>query len=98
MAADSSTHDNDIEDAMDGGVGAHRRRTDGRLRAAMLADGQQRFPWWLPLPGIAVAATWAAYMSATGGGALLDTLLWPGAPIFVATTVTTYFGWRLDLD
>lgn len=102
MAADEQTPTDDIEghqgDDDEHALGVSRHRTDGRLRAAMLADGQQRFPWWLPLPGLAVSATWAAYMSATGGVPLFATLLWPGVPIFVATTVTTYFGWRLDLD
>lgn len=97
MTADGSTHGDPSEDA-ESGVGANRHRTDGRLRSAMLADGQQRFPWWLPLPGLALAGTWAAYISATDSAPLAAALLWPGAPIFVATTVTTYFGWRLDLD
>src|SRR5262245_52244811 len=93
----------DIEDEADESddfvaVGRRRRPNDGRLRDPMLTDGQQRFPWWLPLPGIALAGTWAAYSNATGSSAFLDTLLWPGAPIFVVTTLTTYFGWRLDLD
>ena len=90
MAADGSTSGD--------GRGDDKRQRDGRLRSPMLADGQQRFPWWLPLPGLALAATWAAYLRATGAGAFLDTLLWPGAPIVVATTLTAYLGWRLDLD
>jgi hypothetical protein len=75
---------------------------DGRLRSAMLEDGQPAFPWWLPFPGLALALVWAAYQAAgaeDGAGAmLLETLLWPGVAIFVLTTVTAYFGWRLDLD
>jgi hypothetical protein len=77
-------------------------RADGSLRSAMLEDGQPWLTWWLPLPGIALAALWAAYQAAAGegdaGGTLLRTLAWPGAAIFVVTTITTYFGWRLDLD
>lgn len=100
MTSETSTHDDaiDADEDEDDGAPPSRHRTDGRLRAAMLVDGDPRFPWWLPLPGLAVAGTWAAYMSATDAAPLLDTLLWPGAPIFLATTVTTYFGWRLDLD
>lgn len=98
MTTDQHTNDDLEGDDDDHAVGVSRHRTDGHLRSPMLADGQQRFPLWLPVPGIAVAATWAAYMSATGGVPLLTTLLWPGAPIFLVTTVTTYFGWRLDLD
>jgi hypothetical protein len=75
---------------------------DGRLRSAMLEDGQPSFPWWLPLPGTAFALLWAAYQAASSeggaGAAFLETLLWPGAAIFVLTTVISYFGWRLDLD
>ena len=77
-------------------------RADGSLRSAMLDDGQARLTWWLPLPGIALAGLWAGYQAAAGGGdaaaMLLRTLVWPGAAIFVVTTITTYFGWRLDLD
>jgi len=79
-----------------------RRSGDGRLRSAMLADGQPSFPWWLPIPGIALALVWAAYQGVSAeegaGTEFLSTLLWPGAAIFVLTTVTSYFGWRLDLD
>lgn len=75
---------------------------DGALRSAMLEDGQPAFPWWLPLPGVVLAVAWAAYRAAgaeeDGGGVLLETLLWPGLAIFLLTTATTYFGWRLDLD
>lgn len=75
---------------------------DGTLRSAMLEDGQPSFPWWLPLPGVLLTLAWAAYRAVgaeeDGGSVLLETLLWPGLAIFVLTTVTTYFGWRLDLD
>lgn len=75
---------------------------DGRLRPAMLDDGQPALTWWLPFPGIVLALVWAAYQAVSaedGAGAeFLNTLLWPGAAIFVLTTVTAYFGWRLDLD
>jgi hypothetical protein len=74
----------------------------GRLRSAMLEDGQPAFPWWLPLPGVLLALLWAAYQGVSAedgaGAAFFSTLLWPGAAIFVLTTVTSYFGWRLDLD
>ena len=74
----------------------------GRLRSAMLADGQPAFPWWLPLPGVALAVVWAAYQGVSAedaaGAEFVNTLLWPGAAIFVLTTITSYFGWRLDLD
>ncbi|MEZ4553876.1 MAG: hypothetical protein AB7L91_03810 [Dehalococcoidia bacterium] len=75
---------------------------EGSLRPAMLDDGQPAFPWWLPLPGVLLAAAWAAYRAAgaedDGSSVLLETLLWPGAAIFVLTSLTAYFGWRLDLD
>ena len=76
--------------------------SDGRLRSAMLQDGQPALTWWLPFPGVVLALIWAAYQAVSaqdGAGAeFLGTLLWPGAAIFVLTTVTAYFGWRLDLD
>ncbi len=77
-------------------------RNDGRLRSANLDDGQPALTWWLPLPGIALALVWAAYQAVSADepdtAPLLDALVWPGAAIFVITTVTAYFGWRLDLD
>ena len=80
-----------------------QRGSDGRLRPAMFDDDEEpRFPWWLPLPGIGLAAVWAAYQGvAADGPAVTEAaarLLWPGLPIFLVTTVTAYFGWRLDLD
>ena len=72
------------------------------LRSALVDDEDPRFPWWLPLPGLALAAVWAAYVATTGDGpalaALLGSLLWPGAAIFVLTTLATFFGWQLDID
>lgn len=92
MAADES-HIGDGE----GDEGA-----EGALRSAMLDDGQPSFPWWLPAPGLLLTVAWAAYRAVSaeedGGSVFLETLLWPGLAIFVLTTVTTYFGWRLDLD
>jgi hypothetical protein len=80
----------------------HEGPTDGRLRSAMLDDGQPTVTWWLPLPGVALALTWAGYQAVSasqpGLDVLLQTLLWPGAAIFVITTLVTFFGWRLDLD
>jgi len=77
-------------------------RDDGTLRSAMLDDGQPAFPWWLPVPGALLTLAWAAYRAVSaeedGSAVLFETLLWPGLAIFMLTTVTTYFGWRLDLD
>jgi hypothetical protein len=88
--------------AAEGSHEAADERRKGRLRSAMLNDGQPWLVWWLPLPGVALAALWAAYAAISGGDeagiAFVRTLAWPGLPIFLATTVTTYFGWRLDLD
>lgn len=81
------------------------------LRTALVNDDDPRFPWWLPLPGLTLALTWAGYSAATttataaavGGAAsplaeLVATLLWPGAAIFVLTTGATWFGWQLEID
>ena len=97
MTQDTDPRDetNEAEDGADG-------PNDGRLRSAMLDDGQPGLTWWLPIPGIAVALTWAAYQAVSaaepGINALLATLWWPGSAIFLVTTLVTYFGWRLDLD
>ena len=83
-------------------AGAVDDGSDGRLRSAMLKDGQPSFPRWIPLPGVVLALVWAAYqgVSAEDGASaqFVSTLLWPGIAILVLTTVTAYFGWRLDLD
>jgi hypothetical protein len=74
----------------------------GRLRSAMLHDGQAAFPLWLPLPGFVAALVWALYQAVTsdagGPGEFAAQLAWPGIAIFVALTAVAYFGWRLDLD
>ena len=72
------------------------------LRSALVDDEDPRFPWWLPLPGLALAFVWAAYEATTGEGsavaALMGSLLWPGTAIFLLTTLATFFGWQLDID
>ena len=68
------------------------------LRHALVSDDDPRFPRWLPLPGIVLAAGWAAFSAATGGAAFLPMLLWPGAGIFALTTVACWLGWQLELD
>lgn len=72
------------------------------LRSALVDDEDPRFPWWLPLPGLALAFVWAAYEATTGDGSavatLLGKLLWPGVPIFLLTSLATFFGWQLDID
>ena len=74
----------------------------GRLRSPLLTDGQPNFHWWLFLPGVGVAVLWALYGAVTAEadatGRLLDQLLWPGIPIFVAATAAAWLGWRLDID
>jgi hypothetical protein len=68
-------------------------------RKVLVDDKDPRLPWWVPLPGLAVAGGWAGYEGVMGGGSLfLDTLLWPGAGIFVLVTIATFLGWQLDID
>ena len=68
------------------------------LRGALVDDGDPRFPLWLPIPAILVTAGWALYDATAAGGDFLPTLLWPGAAIFVGTTIATWLGWQLDID
>jgi hypothetical protein len=67
------------------------------LRQALVDDDDPRFPIWLPLPGLALAAGWALY-EASGGGSFLPTLLWPGTAIFVGGMLAAWLGWQLDID
>ena len=101
MAANTNPQDDPTDDALDD-EDLNGEASDGRLRSAMLDDGQPGVTWWIPIPGILVALTWAAYQAVSaeepGLDALLQTLTWPGAAIFLVTTLVTYFGWRLDLD
>src|SRR5688572_18130906 len=76
------------------------------LRTALVNDDDPRFPWWLPLPGLALALAWAGYRAASSAAVagadplatLLETLLWPGLGIFVLTSAATWFGWQLEID
>ena len=70
------------------------------LRWALVNDDDPRFPWWLPLPGLALAASWAGFEGITGGGVavFLSMLLWPGGGLFLLTTVAVFLGWQLDID
>ncbi len=102
MAADEHDETQGDESGEHEAFGRRRERNDGRLRSAMLDDGQPWLPWWIAVPGVALALGWAAYHGVTadepGLAPFLATLTWPGIPIFIVTTITTYFGWRLDLD
>jgi hypothetical protein len=88
----------------EGGDGAASSPTGARelLRSALVDDEDPRFPWWLPLPGIALALGWGAWqaVSADGGGAgaFLGALVWPGPAILALATLATFFGWQLDID
>ena len=72
------------------------------LRAALVNDEDPRFPWWLLLPGIALALGWGAWQAANADGstsnAFLDALVWPGLLILALATLATFFGWQLDID
>ena len=68
------------------------------LRHALVDDDDPRFPRWLPLPGITLAAGWAAFTAATAGADFLYAALWPGAGIFALTTLATWLGWQLELE
>ena len=87
-----------------GGEGERKRTLPGPrdlARQALVDDKDPRLPWWLPLPGLAVAAGWAGYdavVIGVGGSPFLETLLWPGAAIFVLVTIAAFLGWQLDID
>jgi len=67
------------------------------LRQALVDDEDPRFPRWLPLPGILLAASWAGYQAVAGDAGVLDTA-GISAAIFAVTTLATWFGWQLEID
>lgn len=67
------------------------------LRQALVDDEDPRFPRWLPLPGLALGAGWAAYQATVGDAGVLPTLGIGGA-IFVGTTLAAWLGWQLEID
>lgn len=80
------------------------------LRHALVNDDDPRFPWWLAVPGLALAVLWAGYRAAVASATpelavavaplevFLTTLLWPGVAIFVLASVATWAGWQLEID
>jgi hypothetical protein len=91
------------------GVVSERRRTEQQqgtgglnaraiLRGALVDGEDPRFPWWLPLPGLVAAVTWAAFQASVGASDFLPTLAWPGTGIVALVTLVTWFGWQLDID
>ncbi len=68
------------------------------IRDALVDDDDPRFPVWLPVPGIALAAGWALYAAAAAEGSFVPTLIWPGLAIFLGATLATWLGWQLDID
>jgi hypothetical protein len=94
-AGDQATEESDASEQPVGPAGSGAGEL---LRDALVDDDDPRFPIWLPLPGIAATAGWALYDANVGTGAFLPALLWPGAGIFVLTTLATWLGWQLDID
>ncbi len=68
------------------------------LKQALVDDDDPRVPRWLPLPGIALALGWAGFTAATAGADFVGAVIWPGAGIFLLTTVATWLGWQLELE
>ena len=108
MTTDRGIEDvEELEEPSDGNVIAVTPRE--LLRHALVNDDDPRFPWWLPLPGLVLAALWAAYRAASStvgadpsGASPLEVfvgaMLWPGAAIFVLGAVATWAGWQLEID
>jgi hypothetical protein len=64
------------------------------------------FFWWMPLPGLALAAGWGLWEAANDSGAdladrltsFVTALAWPGLVIFAITTFLVWLAWKVDLD
>lgn len=96
-------HDEDAQDVEDAGRSSPPAANDPvtpteLLRQALVDDQDPRFPKWLPLPGIACAAGWAAFQAIAMEGSFLATLVWPGVAIFALATIVAWFGWQLEID
>jgi hypothetical protein len=90
----------DLADAADFADAAPRPGPGDLVRSALVDDKDPRLPWWLPLPGLALALTWSGWEGVVAGGTstFVSTLLWPGSGVFALTTIAAYFGWQLDID
>jgi hypothetical protein len=103
MSVEHHREDEDVRDIEDAGESSKPATSDPvtpteLLRQALVDDQDPRFPKWLPLPGIACAAGWAAFQAIAMEGSFLATLLWPGAAIFALATIVAWFGWQLEID
>lgn len=90
-------------EAADPGRGSSpRTRARDLVRSALVNDDDPRFPWWMPLPGAALAVVWGAWQAvgADGGAAsaFVGALLWPGPAIVALATLATFLGWQLEID
>ncbi len=85
-----------------GGPPADRTRARDLARSALVNDDDPRFPWWLPLPGAALALCWGAWQAVSSdggaGAAFVGAILWPGPAIVVLATLATFLGWQLEID
>lgn len=86
------------ESASGAGLDASASGAGELIRDALVDDDDPRFPIWLPIPGVALAAGWALYDAAAADGSFLPTLIWPGVAIFLGATLATWLGWQLDID
>ncbi len=95
--------------ASDANVGQDAPDARELLRHALVNDDDPRFPWWLPVPGVVLAILWASWQAVSAGNApgaeagagmdaFVNTLLWPGAGIFLLTCAATWAGWQLEID
>ena len=98
---DGSQHPSDCE-AAPGRDSPRRTRARDLVRSALVNDEDPRFPWWLPLPGVALALAWGAWQAVgaegAAGSAFVGTLFWPGPAIVALATLAAFLGWQLEID
>lgn len=108
MANDKTGDAADLEDAPET-PSAGAPSAGELLRHALVNDDDPRFPWWLAVPGLALALVWAGYRAASASASVdpnatgplevfVRTLVWPGVAIFLLASVATWAGWQLEID
>lgn len=67
-----------------------------------VADREPPVLWWMPLPGVLLAAGWATWQAIQDADssvmAFVEALAWPGLAIFAVTTLAVWLAWKVEFE